>query len=238
MTEAGLLARARFPPGARFALERGRLSLALLVSRRPWLFIAADALMLLGLALSVVVGGAMPTDTYDACVIIPAFVLGIPLMSDVVAMDRRAGSLDLALSSESGGRAFERRLLAAGSLLLAQSWLVVLIAWWNSQYAFAVVPPLVHAFALVAAVAAISLFWAVRLKTAGAVAVATVGTLLLMGRWSLAGPLTDEVVYTRFLPPAALLLPRFTGSLVLLSGALIAWMHARRRLSRPELLLR
>ncbi|HNJ78742.1 MAG TPA: hypothetical protein PKX56_05255, partial [Marmoricola sp.] len=46
-----------------------------------------------------------------------AALIGAPVLSDVVDLERRAGSLDLALSSPGADLYFERRLLAFLSLL-------------------------------------------------------------------------------------------------------------------------
>ena len=88
---------------------RLRYSIQLLLDRRLGLFLLADA-MLLFLALLTVLGeGGRPKDLFIHGVVLPVFIVGLPALSSVLDLERRAGSLDLALAVPSTEGYFTRR---------------------------------------------------------------------------------------------------------------------------------
>ena len=218
------------------ALERQALALHLLVSRRPGVFAVADVLLVVGGFLNVVTGDGTGRDLWTGLIMFTTLVLGIPVMSDVIALERRSGSLDLALSSPGAATVFERRLAPALVLMVGQSWLLLVAAWLGGGRQFAIVPPLVQCVLIALLLGATTLFWAVRVKTAGAVALATAATVLMLSKWTLRPPISEELLPGIFLPPWKELRDWSVAAIVILGAAVVLYLHARRRLARPELM--
>ena len=219
----------------RAGARRYRLAIELLLGRRPGLYLAADGLILFGALVAVLVGGGRGPDVYNGLVLLPTLLLGLPALSDVVALERRAGSLDLALSSPAPWY-FERRVAAAGAFLVAQAWVLLTANWLAGGMPFPLVPPLVQSLLFVVTLGSIALFWAVRVRTPGAVAFATLVTLVALGRWTSSSPFAEEP-RGRLLPPLEDALPLAVPCVVLGLTSTVAWLHARRRLDRPETML-
>ena len=220
------------------ALAHVLLSLQLLVSRRPGVFLTADILVLLTAFVSVMLGGGAPREIWTSLVVLPILLLGSPILSDVVAVERRSGSLDLALASPGGATIFERRILSGLALMLGQSWLIILLAWMANERLFALVPALTQGLLLCLLLGSATLFWAVRLRTPGAVMLGTVGTFVVLGKWALKPPMPEVLLPGSFFLPWRESLAWLAASAVLLGASAVLYLHARRRLDRPELLLR
>jgi len=219
---------------ARVLLARLHLSLHLLLQRSPGLVLAIDAVLLLA-----VMGYALMEGAWTAfwmAVVGPYLLLGLPLLSDAIALERRAGCLDLALSSPGGSHYFERRAAALGASALVQGALVVILARILLQE-FLVAPALLRTVVVIGFLLAVVLFWATRLATAGAIAVASVATAALFLPWLVALPIHGGS-YVELLETPRRLANAFVPDAVLLAAALLLYAYARRRLARPELLLR
>lgn len=236
------------PPGVRDFVERlrrglrtARLSLELLLGRRLLLFAAVDALVVVGALLSMLLGsGDEPAAVWAGVVLPPFLLLGLPALSGIVEVERRAGCLDLALTAPAAERYFLRRVASVCGVLCAQGWLLMGIDWiYEGGQGF----PLVTVFLQVPLVSlflgATALFWAVRLQTGGAVWLASMGTVLAFSRWFFANPIPDRHFgeSTAWLPGLEESLAWLGGALVLGLAASIFFLYARRRLRRPETLL-
>ncbi len=166
---------------------RGRYAFQLLLDRRLWLYLIGDALFLfIGLleAIEVMGGADWPDQLYPRTVVMPMLVLGLPAMSGVLALERRAGSLDLALAVPSTERYFLRRMAPVWAVMTVQGWIVLaLIAGgWDLLRA------LYQCTVTSTLLAALVLFWAVRLKTSGAVLAASAVTVGLLTPWIFYSP--------------------------------------------------
>ena len=215
------------PASWHVALTRVRLSLGLLTQRQPWVFLTLDALLLLVVLIGALIGGGEPKDLYLLLVAGPTLLLGMPLLSDAIALERRAGTLDLALTSPGGRFYFERRVFAGVALLFVQAVVIVVVTWAVAapSHRIPLAAALAHALLLCLFTGAVVLFWATRLDGTAAVAIASLATALVMKRWTLA----VAVEYSWAVIP-----PLF----VLFTAAVVAYLHARHRLDRPQLLLR
>ncbi len=220
----------------RSTLRRSRLSLTLLTERRAALFAIVDVLFLFSGMMSALSGGSGSARSFwYPMFLFPALCLGVPMMSDAVSVERRSGTLDLALTSPGVHLYFERRVGAVAALVVLQGWLAVLFA-----RAFAAPFPLSGPFLQIAIVAlflaAITLSWALRLKTAGAVTFATYATAITFGPWLFQNPVfppTEMDGPMRFENYA----DYFKVNFVLGLAALIFYLYALQRLSRPETII-
>jgi len=227
--------------GLRDAARRWMDLLRLQIGGRWMLFFVADAVLILAGIFSALVGeGDSMSQAYFTVVVAPALLLGVPALSDLVALERDAGSLDLLLCVPDAAHHLRARALAVTGLMLIQAWLVLLATWAGTGFAFALLPALLHSAATFALVGAAALFWATRLESAGAVGMATFATALALGRWLLEAPLAPRTAVggNAWLPGGEFLLDTAAGSLVLATSALGLWLAARRRLARTALLLR
>lgn len=220
------------------ALTHVLLSLQLLVSRRPGVFLVADLLVLSTSLVAVMFAGGEPRAIWTSLIVMPLLLLGCPILSDVVAAERRSGSLDLALASPGAATLFERRILSGLALLVAQTWLIVLLTWIAAERLFALVPVLAQGLLLCLLMGSATLFWAVRLRTPAAVMLATMATFVVLGKWALTPPIAEVLLPGSFFLPWRESLAWLATSAVLLGASAILYLHARRRLSRPEILLR
>jgi hypothetical protein len=221
-------------------LRRVQLSVDLLVSRRALLVVIVDLLILFAALIAVLMAehGGEHGPLFQGVVLWPYLILGVPVMADATALERRAGSLDLALSSP--GRAyFERRIGTSCGLMAAQGSAIMLLDWCVSGLEFPILPPLLHAVIAAAFLGSAVLFWAVRIRGVGAVALATFATALVAGTRLFSQPILQHV-------PGKLIHPLndedfqqwILDMAVLSLVTLLLYLYARRRLVRPELLLR
>ena len=225
----------------RSALRGVRLSLELLLGRRLWLFAAIDAIVILAAFLSMLLGdGGTPTGVYFWVVLMPFLLLGLPALSGIVEVERRSGCLDLALSSPGSVGYFVRRAAAVCAVMAVQGWVLTLADWLYEGRSFPLLPPLVHVAAMTFLLGALALFWAVRLKTAGAVWLASMLTLVAVLRpWFFRNPIPPPYFsdYGSWLAGADETLAWLEGLAVLATSAVILSLYARRRLRRPESML-
>ncbi len=218
--------------------RRTGYNLALLLERRLWIYLAGDAMFLfLGMvqAIEATNGSDLVSRLYPHVVVLPGLVLGLPAMSGVLALERRAGSLDLALAVPSTERYFRRRILPICVFLAVQGAVVMALATDGWELARALVQSTVLSFLL----GALTLFWATRLKTSGAVMVASLATVALLSPWIFFSPVT-RLGYGA--PPMlfGIPLPVIVWSwkaAVQALAALILYLYARQRLRRPEVML-
>ena len=216
------------------------LSLRLLLGRRLGLFAAIDALVLGGSLLTMLLESeGEPAELYRSIFLFPSLILALPALAGIVDLERRAGCLDLALSSPSAEGYFVRRAGAVCAVAAAQGWLMMLLGWGVEGFSFPILAALVQIVAVSLFFGSVSLFWAVRLKTAGGVWLASVVTLCLLGKWSFFNPIPPRfgTKFGAFLPGAEAALPWLGSVAVLAGGSALFFLYARRRLRRPELIL-
>lgn len=216
------------------------LSLRLLLGRRLGLFVTIDALVI-GIAVlqMLLEGEGEPADLYRYVFLFPALILALPALAGMVDLERRAGCLDLALSSPSAEGYFLRRAGAVCAVTAMQGWLVMALGWVIDGFGFPVVAPMIQVGAVSVFLGAVSLFWAVRLKTGGGVWLASVVTLSLLGKWSFFNPIPPRfgAKFGAFLPGIEESLAWLGSVAVLAAGSALFFLYARRRLRRPELIL-
>lgn len=224
----------RWLAALRGAVREGVVHLRLLCQRKVAVFVAADVVLLFFFLLLAVVGEGRPPGLHAAMVVAPTVLLGIPVLSDVLALERRAGSLDLALSSPGARTYFERRVASFCAACFLQGSAVVVATWgaWQSR-PFPLIPVLVQVALLCSAVGAVVLFWAVRLRSPGAVAIASYGTSAALYPLLTFSPFPEE--RGRWVWPLAR--GHVGHALVLLLTVVLLYLYARRRLARPELVI-
>ncbi|MEA2693804.1 MAG: hypothetical protein QOJ16_3191 [Acidobacteriota bacterium] len=223
--------------GLRRRLRSLRLTLELLLGRRLLLFALLD-LTIVGAGLfSMLLQPEGAADSpYLWMFLLPCLALGLPALAGMVDVERRAGCLDLALSAPAAEVYFLRRAAAVGALMALQGGAVMLLAWLLSGRDFPLLSPLLSVAAVSVFLAAVALFWAVRLRSAGAVWLASTATVVLFGSWVFAAPIPPrfDSVYGPLLPGLEAALP-WLGSVAVLSlSSALFFLYSRRRLRRPE----
>ena len=217
--------------------RRTRYAFQLLLEQRLWMYLVGDAFFLfIGLleAIDAMGGGDWMDRIYPRVIVMPMLVLGLPAMSGVLALERRAGSLDLALAVPSTERYFMQRITPVYLFMMVQSWIVLGLA----ASGWEMVRAMIQSTVLSALLGMITLFWAVRLKTAGAVLVASAATAALLTPWIFFSPATrmvfgPEVFWGIPLP----VLSWCWKAAVQTLAAVIFFLYARERLRRPEAML-
>lgn len=221
-------------------LRSARLSLHLLLGRRSWLFVAIDAVVVVASLQSMLLSPEGDTvEVYFYLFLLPSLILALPALAGMVDLERRAGCLDLALSAPDAEGYFLRRAGAVCGLVAAQGTLLILVSWLYGERSFPLLPSLVQIAVISLFLGAVSLFWAVRLRTAGAVWLASAVTVGLSSRWFFFDP-TARVFNgapRAFLPDPELTLPWLGSAAALGAGAALFYLYARRRLRRPERML-
>ena len=109
-------------------IARVLLSLRLLTERRAALFITIDALFLYSGFFIGLAGTGSVTDFWLPMFLMPLLVVGVPMLSDTMAVERRSGTLDLALTSPGARFYFERRVGAVAAVAMVQGWLAMATA--------------------------------------------------------------------------------------------------------------
>jgi len=225
-------------PGLR-GLSGIRQSLELLLGRRLWLFATIDAVVILLAVLEMLLGdGGEPAGIYFWVILMPFLLLGLPALSGIVEVERRAGCLDLALSAPGSVGYFVRRAAAVCGVMAVQGWSLTVLDWLWEDRGFPLLASLAQITAVIYLLGAVALFWAVRLKTAGAVWLASMITVIVLRPWFFRNPVPS--VFSRFgawLPGADEALPWLGSLAVLTTAATLFFLYARRRLRRPESLL-
>lgn len=221
-------------------LARARLSLELLLGRRALVVAVIDGLLLLYVAVAAFVGSDSGNQAVYLSIVAPLVLLGVPVMGDVVALERRARSLDLVLAGPEGRLYFERRMGALAAAMLLQGGSVLMLARATME-PFPVGPAAVQLVIVVAFLCAAGLFWAVRLRSSGAVVAATLATCAASSPWLLRCPIfgaaREPVGNLEFLATPDFVLPWCQGNAALAIGATLLYLYARRRLDRPATLL-
>ena len=215
-------------------LTRMRVSLALLTERRAALFLTIDGFFLFtGLVLSFSGDGSV-RDFWLPLFILPSLFLGVPLMADAVAVERRSGTLDLALTSPGARLYFERRLAAVAVLMIVQGWLVILSGRLLTAAYFPLSGPLVQVVVVAVFLTAVTLNWTLRLKTAGAVIFASYATALAFAPWVFSNPIHPASQMPNGAMKLADYVDYFQQNLVLAIAAVVLYLYSLQRLSRPE----
>ncbi len=220
------------------ASKRTGYAFQLLLERRLWLYLIGDAFLLFAGLLEAI--DAMRFEDlldrlYPRIVVMPMLVLGLPAMSGVLALERRAGSLDLALAVPSTEAYFVRRIAPILIFMTVQGWIALLLV----TEGWDLIRALYQCTASAALFGAMVLFWAVRLKTSGAVLVASVVTVGLLTPWIFYSPTTHSALGV---PPEFLGMPLPViawcwKAAVQTLAAVILFFYARERLRRPESML-
>jgi hypothetical protein len=219
------------------AVTRARVSLALLTERRVALLLSVDGFFLFGgLVLSFSQSGSV-RDFWFPLFLLPSIFLGVPVMADAVAVERRSGTLDLALTSPGARLYFERRVGTVALLMIVQGWMTIVITRLLNAAYFPLSGPLVQVVFVSVFIAAITLNWTLRLKTAGAVVFATYATLLAFAPWLFSNPIHPPTEMPNGPMTMADYVDYVQQNLVLAVAALVAYLYALQRLSRPEMII-
>lgn len=220
----------------RTMLTRTRLSIALLTERRLALYAWVDLLLgFVGLAISFSGARGSSMDFYFPFFILPVLFIAVPMLSDTLAVERRSGTLDLALTSPGAAFYFERRVLAVTALMILQGWIGVVIAYALAEN-FDFPTPLAQIVVVSLFTAAVALNWSVRFKSAGAVMFATYATLGVFTKWFFSNPIWAPTTMQRF-REANDWIDYGQQNLVLLTAAAVFYLYARQRMARPERLI-
>jgi hypothetical protein len=225
----------------RRAARQVRLTLELLLGRRLGLFLVADLIVIGSAVIGMLIeSGGEPAAVYRQVVLIPFLLLGLPALASIVDVERRAGCLDLALSVPSVERYFLRRAAAVTGALAVQGTAIVLADWLIEGW-FPLLGVLVQVTVTAAFLGTASLFWAVRLRTAGGVWLASTATALALYPWLFFSPIPDRLFgigqYDRLTPRGTFALEWSASVAVLGVSAVLFFFYARRRLRRPETLI-
>lgn len=223
----------------------------LLLERRFWLFLIADLILIgQGLFVALLDSGSLE-GIYKSMATLPMMLLGIPVLSNTVSLERRAGSLDLALAVPSPERYFLRRVVPVCGFFIIQTWVLTLVAYlivWEGNFlrymasskGVYMLPVFVHAALLGLLVGSVALFWASRIQTSGGVIVASFVTLLAFWKWINAAPMIknlgpSSIWYFGLIPPIYLTVA--WNLIVLALAVVLFYLYARERLRHPELML-
>lgn len=210
-------------------------SLTLLTDRRVGVYILIDAAVLFSAVVSGFSGGGNAPSFYPMLFFVPAFAIALPMMADCVAVERRAGTIDLVLTSPGSAHYFERHVLSVALPLIAQGWLTLAIPWLLVEH-FPLSGPAIQIVVVTLFLSAAVLNWAVRVRSAGGVVVLTCLTCLVFAPWFFSIPIrpldpqhgpmvfADYVEFVR-------------RNLILAAGAAVLYAYARRRLARAETLV-
>jgi hypothetical protein len=212
-----------------------RLSIALLTERRVGLLLSVDGLFLFFGFLSALEGTGSAKDFYPLLFLLPALILGVPILAEAVVVERRSGTLDLALSSAGSATYFQRRIGSFALLMVAQGWLGILVARATIQ-PFPLSGPMTQIVVVTLFLAATVLNWSVRFRTMAAVFVMTIISCLALAPWIFSNPIHP---YAEFARPmnAEEIVAWFRANLVLLGGGAVFYLYAMKRLMNPELIL-
>ena len=216
---------------------RVRLSLRLLTERRAALFIAIDALFLFAGLMIALAGTGSVTEFWNPFFLMPLLVVGVPMLADSVAVERRSGTLDLALTSPGARFYFERRVGAVVAVAMVQGWLTMLIARaLMHTEPFPLSGPLIQIVSVALFVGAVTLNWAVRVRSAGAVIFATYATAAAFAPWLVANPIHPPTTMNGPLT-AGDIIAWTQNNLVLLAAAATFYLYARQRLADQEAII-
>ncbi len=219
-------------------LARARYDFVLLTGRGLLLFVIVDALILIsGVidAAEAASGFDQATALYRRTVLLPHVLLSLPTLSAMLSLERRSGTLDLALSTRSVERYLARRALPIPLLMAVQG---ILVVWLLPAGPWFRLGASVLAVTIALLVASIAIFWSVRLDSSGAVMVASAATLVLFAPWAFYSPFPARGTATAHFHHIPVPLLGLLGNLTVLAGVtVLLLLYARRRLRRPETLL-
>jgi hypothetical protein len=214
---------------------RVRTSLALLTERRAGVFILIDATVLFTAVVAGFSGGGTASEFYPMLFFGPAFAIALPMMADCVAVERRAGTIDLVLTSPGSAHYFERHILSVALVLIAQGWLTLAIPWLLVER-FPLSGPAIQIVVVTLFLSAAVLNWAVRVRSAGGAVVLTCLTCIVFTPWFFSNPIRP--IDVQHGPMAfADYLEFIRRNLILAAAAAVLYAYARRRLARPETLI-
>lgn len=222
------------------ALPSLRLSLEMLVGRRLWLFALVDVLVLGSALLNMLLNsGEDPQALYRQVILVPFLILGVPALANLVDVERQAGCLDLALSTASVEAYFLRRAAAVAAVLSVQGWVLIVLDWLYEERWFPLPPVMLQVAVVSVFLATLALFWAVRLRTAGGVWLASMATVVAFGPWFFFNPVPDRLYgrYNGLVLTGEAALDWFASLAALSAASLLLYLYARRRLRRPETLI-
>lgn len=152
----------------------------LLLDRRLGLVLLVDGIFLLrGFLAALVEEGGSAHGVWVSMVVFPSLLLCLPTLSSTVAVERRAGTLDLVLASGSPTRYFAARIARVVGLFALQGIVLLLVLARERGLGIVLLQcVLTHLF-----VGAVALFWTVRLRSAGAALAAMATTVALFLPW-------------------------------------------------------
>ena len=221
----------------------------LTLERRLWLFLALDGMLVLQGVLGALISGGKIDKIFSSGVFLPTALLCVPALSGIVALERRAGSLDLALSAPSTERYFLRRVVPICSLFFIQGVVLLILSYLETKGAtpllsfdktiFQLQRALLQNLLLHVFVGAGVLFWATRLRTSGAVWGATLALTMIFRPWLTQSPLLDGSISSSelFLGVPRPLLSWIWSMAIVALASTILYLYSRERLRRPETVL-
>lgn len=215
-------------------------TLELLLGNRLKLFATADLVVVLWTLIAMMLDTeSEPQDVYRQVVLVPLLILGLPALAGLVEVERRAGCLDLALSAPNVERYFLRRAATVSALMAVQGWVLILLTWFQEDRWFPILSCLTQVLVVSAFLGGLALFWAVRLKTAGGVWLASIVTTIALNRWFFHNPVPDRHFGVRgsLLPREEALIDWIVSVAVLGAATVLLYFYARRRLRRPETMI-
>jgi hypothetical protein len=219
------------------AVVRVRLSLRLLTERRAALYIAVDAFFLFAGVMIGLAGNGSAIEFWPPLFLMPLLLLGVPMLADTVAVERRSGTLDLALTSPGARFYFERRVGAVIAVAIMQGWLSIILArLLTRSEPFPLSGPLAQTVSISLFIGAVTLNWAVRVRSAGAVIFATYATALVFAPWVLSNPIHPPTTMNGSMS-AGDIIDWTQNNLVLLAAAATFYLYARQRLGRQEAMI-
>ena len=215
-------------------------TLDLLLGKRLALFAVADVVVILWTVVAMMLDtGDEPQAVYRQVVLVPLLILGLPALAGLVEVERRAGCLDLALSAPAVESYFLRRAGAVSALMALQGWTLILLTWLKEGRSFPLLSCLTQVTVVSVFLGALALFWAVRLKTAGGVWLASIASTILLQRWFFHNPVPDRHfgIHAGLFPREEALIDWIASVAVLGAATLLLYFYARRRLRRPETMI-
>lgn len=232
--------RADRRPGLRAALKQAGYAVDLLLERRLWLFLIADVVLYLGGLIEGLVATGRLVSIYRMTFLVPCLLLELPVLSGVVALERRAGGLDLALAVPSTEGYFVRRIAPICAFFFGQGWLALVPGWLllGADHGWDLARALMQSLVISLFLGAVALFWAVRLKTSGAVFMASLMTTICFFRWIHSSPFLSRYTFFRTLAGIPMDVLFWIRDMTILTlAATILYLYARERLRRPETML-
>jgi hypothetical protein len=217
-------------------LLRVRASLALLVERRVGLFLTIDGFFLFSaLPIAFGAGEGRASEFWIPMFLAPSLIIGVPMLSECVAVERRSGTLDLALSSPGARFYFERRAGAVAVLMIVQGWFGVLVSRVSTE-PFPFTGPLIQIVIVSLFIASVTLNWSLRLATPGSVIFATYATIAVFFPWFFSNPIYPPAFVGH--PMTADDIIKVTKDNLVLAGAAgVFYLYSLQRLMRPETII-